>query len=157
LRIALQIGMSKLERWAEFIHDATSEPDRQTGPEMRTVGEALEKMATEMERQPTYFHPELPVTFRFLAESVKDPLGATKTVAYGAVKSAENLISFLSQKSLEIGKSSAEAVDKHISKAVAVSLVASLSGAALQLSGALPTAWVWLRPLLDALAKVSVG
>ena len=47
--------------------------------------------------------PEVPATFRFLAEAAKDPQGATKTVVYGAVKSGENLLSFLGQRALRIG------------------------------------------------------
>jgi serine/threonine protein kinase len=157
LNIGLQVGASKLERWVDFVRSAKGEPERQVRSDVHAVGEALDAIATELEQQSKYFHPELPVTFRFLAESVKDPLGATKTVVYGAVKSAENLISFLGEKSLEIGKSSAEAVNVHMSKAVAVTLITSLSSAALQLSGALPTAWAWLRPLLDALSKGHLG
>jgi serine/threonine protein kinase len=157
MRLALQVGVSKLERWAEFIRQAAGDPKREGNANPLAIGEALDKIAIEMERQSKYFDPELPITFRFLAESVKDPLGATRTVVYGAVKSAENLISFLGQRTLGIGKSSVEAVDKHISRAIATSLLISLSGAALQLSGALPTAWVWLKPLLDALTKAGAG
>ncbi|MGZ8372846.1 MAG: hypothetical protein ACXW3G_08540 [Rhodoplanes sp.] len=113
-------------------------------------------MAAEMEQQPKYFDPELPATFRFLAEAVKDRVGATKTIVYGAVKSAENLVSFLGQKALGIGHNVATAVEQNISKAVATSLLLGLGGAALKLSGALPQAWASLKPLLDALAK-SVG
>ncbi len=79
--------------------------------------------------------------------------GATKTVIYGAVKSAENLISFLGQRALGIGKNALEGVEKHISKAVAASLLIGLSSAALELSGALPHSWAWLRPLLEALSN----
>jgi isopentenyl diphosphate isomerase/L-lactate dehydrogenase-like FMN-dependent dehydrogenase len=114
-------------------------------------------MAAEMERQVAYFDPELPETFRFLAEATKDPTGATKTVAYGGVRSAENVIRFLGRKALGIGANAVGAVGRHISKAVAATLITGLSGTALQISGALPTAWVWLRPLLDALAKGGGG
>jgi hypothetical protein len=117
------------------------------------VSEALDQMAAKMEQQPKYFDPELPRTFRFLSEAVKDPIGATKTVVYGAVKSAENLIKLLGQRALGIATKAVEAVENHISKAVAASLVSGLGLFALQLSGALPAGWAWLKPLLEAIAK----
>lgn len=156
LRIALKMGIDKLERWVEFRRQAADDPRREGDTNTHDVGEALDEMAAEMEQQPKYFDPELPATFRFLAEAVKDRVGATKTIVYGAVKSAENLVSFLGQKALGIGHNVATAVEQNISKAVATSLLLGLGGAALKLSGALPQAWAWLKPLLDALAK-SVG
>lgn len=108
-------------------------------------------MAAVMEQRSQYFDPELPASFRFLAEAVRDPLGATKTIVYGAIKSAENVVSFLGQRALGIGKKSVEAVETHISKAVATFLIGGLGGAALGLSGALPQGWSWLKPLLTAL------
>ena len=92
-----------------------------------------------------------------MAEAVKDPAGATKTVIYGAVKSGENLISFLGQKALGIGKKTADAIEERISKRVAAALLVGLGGAALSLSGALPHDWVWLKPLLQTLAKTLGG
>jgi hypothetical protein len=62
---------------------------------------------------------------------------------------------FLGRKALGIGTSVADAVEKHISKAVAMLLITSLAGAALSLSGALPTTWAWLKPLLDAIGKMA--
>lgn len=94
---------------------------------------------------------------RLCPEAINDALGATKTIVYGTVKSAENLIAFLGQRALGIGRNAAGAVEQHISKAVAATLLAGLSGAALKISGALPTAWTWLRPLLDALTKGGGG
>jgi hypothetical protein len=121
------------------------------------VSTAMEQMAEEMEAQPKYFDPELPHTFRFLAEATKDPMGATKAMVYGSVKSAENVMAFLGQRALGIGQKAVEAVEQHISKAVAKTLVLSLGAAALQISGAIPTAWGWLRPLLETLVKGSGG
>jgi hypothetical protein len=121
------------------------------------VGDALAKIADQMEQLPKYFDPDLPASFRFMVEAMRDPAGATKTVVYGAVKSAENLISFLGQRALGIGRSAAGAVEHKISKAVATSLVVALSGAALQVSGALPVGWPWLKALLDALPKLGAG
>jgi hypothetical protein len=83
------------------------------------ISDALNNMAVEMERQPKYFDPELPETFRFLAEAASDPQGATKTVVYGAVRSVENVVSFLGQRALGIGINAAGAVEQHISKAIA--------------------------------------
>jgi hypothetical protein len=154
LRRALKTGVDKLERWAEFRRMAADDPLREGDANPTLVGEALEEMAVVMERQAIYFDPELPATFRFLAEAVKDPAGATKTVVYGSVRSAENLISFLGQKALGIATKAADAVEEHISKRVAVYLISGLTAAALQISGALPTGWAWLKPLLDALAKM---
>ena len=157
LRIALTMGVDKLERWAEFRRLATDDPRREGDAKPEAVADALDQMAEKMERKSEYFHPELPASFRFLAEAVKDPVGATKTVVYGAVKSAENLISFLGQRALGIGKNALEGVEKHISKAVAASLLIGLSSAALELSGALPQSWAWLKPLLEALSRVGGG
>ena len=92
LRIALKMGVDKLERWAEFRRLATDDPRREGDTNPEAVGDVLDQMAEKMERQTKYFDPELPASFRFLAEAVKDRVGATKTVVYGAVKSAENLI-----------------------------------------------------------------
>lgn len=151
LRVALKMGIDKLERWSEFRRQAIESPAREGEAEGSAVGDTLDEMAAVMEQRPQYFQPEMPATFRFLAEAARDPRGATKTVVYGAIKSAENLISFLGQKALGIGKKGAEAVEAHVSKAVAASLVTALSGAALQLSGVLPQGWIWLKPLLTAL------
>ncbi len=153
LRIALAIGIDKLERWAEFRRAAANDPMHEGSANPGVIGDALNNMAAEMERQPTYFDPEVPATFRFLAEAAKDPQGATKTVVYGAVKSGENLLSFLGQRALRIGIKAMDGVEKVISAAVATSLTICLADAALSISGALPTHWAWLKPLLDALAK----
>ena len=110
-----------------------------------------------MERKPKYFDPQLPATFRFLAEAVKDRRGATKTIVYGAVKSLENLFSFLGQRSMGLGKKTGDALEQHISKAVAAALIIGFGALALRLSGALPHGWAWLQPLLDALAKSAGG
>jgi hypothetical protein len=99
----------------------------------------------------------LPQSFRFIAEAVRDPAGATKIVIYGAVRSVENLISFLGQRALGIITKTADAVEQHISKGVATALITGLGGAALALSGALPNGWAWLKPLLDLLAKGAGG
>lgn len=157
LRIALRMGIDKLERWAEFRRMAADDPRREGDARQDAVGEALDEMAADMERAPKYFDPELPASFRFLSEAVKDRIGATKTIVYGAVKSAENVISFLGQLALGICRKTAGAVEQHIPKAVAASLLILLSGAALKLSGALPQGWAWLRPLLDSLTKFAGG
>ena len=109
-----------------------------------------------MERKPKYFDPQLPATFR-LAEAVKDRRGATKAIVYGAVKSLENLFSFLGQRSMGLGKKTGDALEQHISKAVAAALITGFGALALRLSGALPHGWAWLQPLLDALAKSAGG
>jgi hypothetical protein len=151
LRVALKMGIDKLDRWSEFRRQANESTAGEADADRETVGDALDEMAEVMEQGPRYFDPELPASFRFLAEAVRDRSGATKAVVYGAVKSAENVVSFLGQRALGIGKKSVEAVEAHISKAIAVSLVAGLSTAALGLSGALPQGWAWLKPLLAAL------
>lgn len=117
------------------------------------ISNAVDDMAVEMERLSEYFDPELPATFRFLAEAARDPQGATKTVIYGAVKSAENVMSFLGQRALGIGINALGAIEQHISTAVAATLISGLAGAALKISGALPNGWHWLQPLLDHLIK----
>ena len=90
-----------------------------------------------MERKPKYFDPQLPATFRFLAEAVKDRRGATKAIVYGAVKSLENLFSFLGQRSMDLGKKTGDALEQHISKAVAAALITGFGTLALRLSCAL--------------------
>jgi hypothetical protein len=152
LRVALKMGIDKLERWSEFCKQANESIGGEADADREAVGDALDEMAAVMEQHSKYFDPELPATFRFLSEAVRDPRGATKTVVYGAIKSAENVVSFLGQRALGIGKKGAEAIETHISKAVATSLIAGLSGAALGLSGALSQGWAWLKPLLAALA-----
>jgi hypothetical protein len=151
------MGIDKLERWAEFRRAAADDPMQEGSANPVVIGDALNSMAVEMERQPKYFDPELPETFRFMAEAARDPQGATKTVVYGAVRSAENVVSFLGQRALGIGINAVGAVEQHISKAVATSLIAGLSGVALNISGALPAGWAWLKPLLDALTKAGGG
>jgi len=151
LRVALKMGIDKLERWSEFRKQANESTAGEADADRVAVSDALDEMAAAMEQQPKYFDPDLPASFRFLAEAVRDPSGATRTVVYGAVKSAENLVSFLGQRALGIGKKGVEAVEAHISKVVAASLIAGLSSAALGLSGALPQGWAWLKPLLAAL------
>jgi hypothetical protein len=153
LRIALVMGITKLERWAEFSRSAIADSalGGNVNPALLSIG--LTGIAVEMEQRPTFFDPELPVTFRFLAEAAKDPQGATKTVLYGGFRSAENLISFLGRKALGIGVNAVGAVENHISKATAAVLIAGLSGAAITISGAMATEWTWLKPLLDTLAR----
>uniref|UniRef100_E6VGZ8 Uncharacterized protein n=1 Tax=Rhodopseudomonas palustris (strain DX-1) TaxID=652103 RepID=E6VGZ8_RHOPX len=148
LRVALKMGIDKLERWSDFCRQAGE--GAEGGANAQAVADALEEMVADMERTPKFFDPELPASFRFLAEAARDRMGATKTVIYGAVKSAENLVSFLGRKAIGIGRKSADALEEHISKAVAKSLLIGLGAAALQLSGALPQGWAWLKPLLAA-------
>jgi hypothetical protein len=155
LLVALKMGIGKLERWSEFRKIASDSAGQEGDADRGILAEALEEMAVNMERQPRYFDPELPVSFRFLSEAVRDWQGATKTVVYGAVKSAENVISFLGQRALGIGKKTVDEVEARIPKALARMLLLGLSGAALTLSGALPQAWDWLKPLLEALSKLS--
>jgi hypothetical protein len=157
LRIALVMGIDKLERWAEFRRAAADDSMQEGSANPVVISDALDQMAAKMEQLPRYFDPEVPATFRFLAEAARDPFGATKTVVYGGVRSAENVVSFLGQKALGIGKNAVDAVDQHISRAVAISLITGLSGAALKISGALPAGWAWLKPLLDALTKAGGG
>jgi hypothetical protein len=151
LRIALKMGIDKLERWSEFRRQANNNLADGSEADSELVGDALDQMAAVMERRPQFFDPELPATFRYLSEALRDPWGATKAIVYGAVKSAENLVVFLAQKALGVGKKGVEAIETHVSKAVAASLVTGLGGAALQLSGALSQGWSWLKPLLAAL------
>lgn len=155
LRAALKMGIDKLERWSEFRKQANESTAGEAGADREVVGDALDEMAAAMEQQSIYFDPELPATFRFLSEAVRDPRGATKTVVYGAVKSAENLVSFLGQRALGVGKRTADEAETRISKAAATVLITTLGGAALQISGALPHAWAWLKPLLTALGMLS--
>lgn len=157
LRIALMMGIGKLERWSEFRHAVAADPLQEGSASPGVVGAAIDEMAAGMEAEPKYFDPALPRTFRFLAEGAKDPVGATRAVVFGAVKSVENVLVFLGQRALGIGKNAAGAVEQHISKAVTISLIVALSDAALRISGALPTEWTWLKPLLDFLAKGSGG
>jgi hypothetical protein len=157
LRIALVMGIDKLERWAEFRRAATDDPMQEGSANPVVISDALDRMAAQMEQQPKYFDPEVPKTFRFMAEAARDPWGATKTVVYGGVRSAENVITFLGRRALNIGKNAGDAVEQHISKAVAISLITALSGVALTISGALPAGWAWLKPLLDALTKAGGG
>ena len=157
LRIALMMGIGKLERWSEFRHAVAADPLQEGSASPGVVGAAIDELAAEMEAEPKYFDPALPRTFRFLAEGAKDPVGATKAVVFGAVKSVENVLVFLGQRAAGIGKNAAGAVEQHISKAVTISLIVALSHAALRISGALPTEWTWLKPLLVFLAKGSGG
>jgi hypothetical protein len=131
---------------------AAADPLHEGDANPTAVGDALDEMVAVMERQAEYFDPEFPATFRFIAEAVRDPWGAIKTVVYGAVKSVENLISYLGRMALGIVTKAIDAVEEHISQAVAKSLLLGLAGAALQISGALPTGWAWLKPLLAAFA-----
>lgn len=151
LLVALQIGIDKLERWAEFRGMAAEDPQREGEADPTVVGDALDEMAAKMVQQAKYFDPEVPATFRFLAESVRDPYGATKTVVYGAVRTAQNVICYLGRKALGIATKAIDAVEDHISKGVATFLLTSLSAAALKLNGVLPTSWEWLKPLLELL------
>jgi hypothetical protein len=157
LRIALMMGALKLERWAEFKRVAATTTILDNNTNIVAITEGLNEMAVEMEKRPAYFDPELPQSLRFLMEALRNPGSAAKTVVYGAVKSAENVMSFLGRKSLGIGVNAVDGLERHISKAIAVTLITALSGAALRISGALPTAWAWLQPLLDALAKAHGG
>jgi hypothetical protein len=154
---ALRSGTDKLERWAKFRRAASDDPMREGEADPTVVSEVLDELAAKMEEQPTYFDPELPATFRWLAEAVRDPLGATRAVVFGAVRSIENLLSFLGRKALGIATNVADAVEKHISKVVAGSLILGISALAIRLSGALPIEWAWLKPLLSALAKLAGG
>jgi hypothetical protein len=92
LRIVLVMGINKLERWSEFRRAAAEDPLQEGGASPDVVGAAIDDMAAEMEAEPKYFDPELPRFFRFLAEAAKDPMGATKTIVFGTVKSAENVV-----------------------------------------------------------------
>jgi hypothetical protein len=155
LLFALRMGIDKLERWSAFRVLAADDPMREGDADPVVVGEALDQIADKMDQLPKYFEPKMPATFRFLAEALKDPGGATKTSVFGGVTSVENLIRFLGQRALGIATKSADAVEQHISKGVAAFLLTGLGGTALALSGALPASWTWLKPLLDAAAKMT--
>jgi hypothetical protein len=151
------MGIAKLDRWTEFRRAAADDPSHDSAANPVVLSQGLTDMAAAMEQRPIYFDPELPETFRFLAEATKDPRGATKMVVYGAVRSAENLVSFLGRKALGIATNTTGAIEQHISKAVATTLIVGLSGVALTISGALPAGWAWLKPLLAALSKGGGG
>jgi len=153
LHLMLKLGRSKFSRWEEFSRQAAADPSGLGTTTPIAVIEALEDVATRTEAEPKYFDPEIPASFRAVAEAVRDPIGATKAMIYGAVKSIENLIVFLGQKALGLGRSTIEAVQGGISKSVATALTLGLGTAALQLSGALPQGWAWIKPLLEKLAQ----
>ena len=73
---------------------------------------------------------------RFVVEVI-DGLDLSATLVYGAVKSAENLFSFLAQRALGIVKKVIDGVEQSITKAIAGSLLLGLGGIALHLSGGL--------------------
>jgi hypothetical protein len=153
LHLALRMGINKFQRWVEFCRQAADDPEHEGDADPTMVADALENMAAAMEAQPKYFTPELPASFRFIVEAVRDRPGASKAIVYGAVKSAENLISFLAKKALGIAKNAIEGLEQYISKAIAGPLIVALGGGALMLSGALPQGWAWLKPLLEYLAR----
>ena len=157
LHIALVMGIGKLGRWSAFQRAAAADPLGEGDASPYEISAAVDDMASKMEAETQHFDPELPRSFRFLAEATKDPVGVSKAIVYGTVKSAENLLVFLGQRAVGIGKSAINAVEQHISRAVSTGVILTLSAEALRISGALPAGWAWLKPLLDTLAKVSVG
>jgi hypothetical protein len=154
LLAALKTAIGKLERWAEFHRAAADDPMHEGEADPTLVSEVLDEVAAIMEKERKYFDPDLPATFRYIAETVRDPVGATKTVVFGAVKSMENLIRFLGRRALGMTTKTLDEVEQRISKTVAAYLVTALGGAFLYLYGALPIAWAWLKPLLDAVARI---
>jgi energy-coupling factor transporter ATP-binding protein EcfA2 len=153
LRLALQMGMGKFERWAAFQVNAMSPVNREGETNPPELGEALEDIAAKMDRRPEYFDASLPASFRFVLEALRDPVGATKVAAYGAVKSIENLFSFLGRTALGIGKGATKGVETLLSKAVATSLIIAIGDAALRLSGVYPQWLGWLKGLLEFLKR----
>ncbi|HRK68760.1 MAG TPA: hypothetical protein PKY73_14495, partial [Hyphomonas sp.] len=151
LRASVRLGLGKLERWTEFKRAEANDASGAAQAPPEKLADVVENIAAEMEKKPKYFDPELPRTFRALVEAVRDPGGAAKTLVYGTFKSAENVIIFLSQRALGIGKAGLDGVEQHINKAVAGALLAGFAAYAAQLSGLLPEGWAWLKPLLDAL------
>jgi hypothetical protein len=69
LRVALKIGIDKLDRWAEFRRMAADDPQREGDADPTTVSEALDDMAVVMEQQPKYFDPDLPNSFGLRSQS----------------------------------------------------------------------------------------
>jgi hypothetical protein len=155
LCLALVLGIEKLERWAMFRREALADPIREGDADPHTVGDALEEIAGGMERQAKFFDPELPISFRYLAEAVRDPTGATKAIVYGAVKVVQNLMVFLSQRALGFAQKTVDALEEKISKKVASALLIIFGTAALRLSGTLPQDWTWLKTILEIIAKTN--
>lgn len=153
LCIALKMGIEKLERWAEFRRGAIGDPQQEGRVNPAIVARALAEIAAEMEKMPEYFNPELAESFRSLEDAVNDPHGATPVVVDGAVKSTRNVLSFLAPLALRASKFTAGVAGKVITAEVAKVLIGKLAAAALRISGALPSEWTWLRPLLEALAR----
>jgi hypothetical protein len=70
LRVALRIGIDKLERWSEFRKEANQSATGEVDADNEILGDALDEMAAAMERSARYFHPELPASFTLPSRSL---------------------------------------------------------------------------------------
>jgi hypothetical protein len=156
LDAGLRMGLDKLERWVAFREAAANDRSGASDAPAGEVAKVLDSIAGNMEGESKYFDAELPRTFRLLAEAAKDPYGATRTVVYGAVRSAENVFIFVGQIALGLAAGTADGAKTGISKAVAAGLFVFLSGLGLHLAGIAPGALSWIKPVLEAIQKIAL-
>jgi hypothetical protein len=163
LKAGLAMGLGKLERWAAFQEAADKDTSGAADAPPAKVAEVLDGIAATMEKEAMYFDPDLPRSFRWLAEAAKDPGGATKTVVYGGVTSAENVASFLARRALGLTNAALDGAEEGVKKGVetafsrgiSVALFVLLFGTVAQLTGLAPGALNWIGAALNAIKKIT--
>jgi hypothetical protein len=153
---SLELGLSKLELWDMFNAQAVSTPPEAIPESVEEVGRALDTIVGEMERAQSYFDPEVPRTFRFVTEGVRDPIGASKAIIFGAVRSFENLLIEASQRLVRSLKKAADNTETAVASKATIVIAGVLVAGGTSLLGLVPGAGTWLRVVLD-LAKQLLG
>jgi hypothetical protein len=152
----LELGLSKLELWELFNAQAASVPRGTIIDSVGELGQALDTIVREMESAPSYFDPEVPRTFMFVTEGVRDPVGASKAIIFGAVRSLENLLIGASRRLVRSLRNAADNIETVIASKATIVIAGVLVAGGTSLLGLVPGAGAWLKPVLD-LAKQLLG
>jgi hypothetical protein len=155
LDAGLRMGLDKLERWAAFREAAANDRSGAADAPAGEVAKVLDSMAGTMEKNETYFDPELPESIRWVSEALKDPGGASRSAVFGGVRSAENVFIFLAQRALGLVKAPFDGAEIGLRQTTAAALIGLFFGIGVQLSVLAPGAVPWLKPVLEAIQKIA--
>jgi|GEM_PF-3407513 len=148
--------------WREFIEEA--EAALITPQALADAVDSVAPLATEMEKSPDAFDPEIPTTLRFVADTARKIGGTLKVAGLALVRILGNVLSATGRFLLDMARKTLTKTSDQVSDAVAKSLAVTVSGAIIaaaiplsSLSQHFPDMFKWLDPLLKVVMQYFGG